>query len=105
MAVVASAPPPPSTGITVEEVENVSIPLVATEVLHVLPVGTKQYKISTRNSGIVKLAFTALTSGTTFWSIYAGQPFETEGIDSGATITLYMQSTVAGQVVEIWSGR
>lgn len=87
-----------------ETVENVIIALANTEVSHTLPAGTKQYKIQYRANGVLKVAFSVGTSGTTYWELYPGQSAETMYIRSSASITLYMQSAKTG-VVEIWSGQ
>jgi hypothetical protein len=90
--------------ITAETVENVTIALANTEVSHALPAGTRQYKIQYRSNGVLKVAFSVGTSGTTYWELYPGQPAETIFVNSAATITLYLQSAKTG-VVEIWSGQ
>lgn len=105
MASIGSSVSAATVGKTVEQVENVSIPTANIEVSHSLPSGTKSYKIQNRDTGLIKLAFSAATSGTTFWTIGAGQPFETDGIDASASITLFMQSPAASQTVEIWSSQ
>jgi hypothetical protein len=90
--------------ISAEVVENVSIGVINSEVSHTLPAGTKQYKIQYRGKHPLKIAFSATTSGTTYWELWPGQPAETQFISNTASITLYMQSTGIG-TVEIWSGQ
>lgn len=111
MAVVSSSPAGTSTStnadlqITAEQIENVAMTTANVEVVHALPSGTKQYKIRNRDNGLIKLAFSVGTSGTTFFTIYAGETFGSEFIKGSATITLYVQSPTASQTLEVWSGQ
>ena len=83
-------------------VQNVSLPIASTEVTHVLPTNTRRYMLHNRGPGTIKLAFTALASGTTFFTIHRWA-FVTNGLIGSGTITLYLQSPVAGTVAEIES--
>lgn len=89
--------------ITGEQIENVTVTVA--ETTHILPTGTKVYKIQNRGNKLVKLAFSMGTSGTTYWSLWPSTPAETFFIKSTSVITLYMSATGSSQVVEIWSGQ
>lgn len=86
-------------------VANVSIPIANTEVSYALPSSTKFFKIQNRSNGLMKLAYSVGTSGTTYWTLFPGQQYCENNIASSASLTLYFQSPQAAQLLEVisWS--
>jgi hypothetical protein len=86
------------------EIQNVTISLANTEQSVVLPTGTRQFIIHNRGPGIVKYAYAAGTSGTTYFTLHKWS-FTTRSYIIASSVTLYLQSPTAGTVVEleIWT--
>jgi len=83
------------------QIFNVSIPLANTEVSQALPTGTKYFLIRVRgSSSLLKLAFSAGTSGTTFVEVNRGTVYSSPVVTAGS-VTLYFQTTQASQTAEI----
>lgn len=79
---------------------NISIPLANTEVTIVIPAATVRFMIKARGSKI-QFAYTAGNSGTTFVTVPAGCNYSEDLINDTASLTLYVQSTLAGEIVEL----
>jgi len=91
-----------STNPSTPTLSNLAIPLVNTEVSHTLPAGTVRFLIRPRVAAKIQLALVMGDSGTTFLTISRGVTFS-EGDISAASVTLYLQSDVAPNVIEILS--
>lgn len=100
-------PPAPvvSTGpLSSPTTANVAIPLAATEVSYPLPPGTQAFYIRLRGYlADLQLAYTSGSSGTVYTTISRGTFFSMDGISPDASVTLYVQTTLASQVAEIMS--
>ncbi len=92
-------------GVTTPDIINFSLTLANTEYTINLPAGTQRFQIKSRGTHILKLSYTLNQSGTVYLSIYPGDCYQEFGIDASSSLTVYMQSTGAGEVVEIisWS--
>ena len=84
-------------------VENTTLANADQEYSHAFPATTKMFNIQSRTNGTIKLSFTSGESGTTYWTIAPGQNALMYNYDGTSTITLYMQSPQAGNVVELMS--
>lgn len=85
-------------------IENVSIIAADTEQSHTLPANTKRFVLKNRGSGLLKLAYSAGTSGTTWYTIEPGTSYGESEIRKPA-LTFYFQSSKNTDVLEIisWS--
>ena len=82
---------------------NVSVPLANTEVSQALSSSTKRFLIRVRGNANLKMAFTLGDSGSNYITVPHGCSYTEDSINF--TGTIYFQTNVAGQVVEIleWS--
>lgn len=87
--------------VTAGTIANVSIPLANTEVSHAFPAGTRRFLVKLRGptTATLKLSYAALASGTTYLSIPPGTYYGEDEI-SNPSLTVYFQTTAAGQVLE-----
>lgn len=81
-------------------VVNVTLTSANTEYSYALPMKVSSFTVKSRTSADFKLAFTSGTSGTTYFTIPSGSAYY-ENIVSNYGTTLYVQSTNAGQIIEI----
>lgn len=84
---------------TTPTIYNVSVPLANTEVSQALNPATKMFTIKTRGIATLQLAFNPGDSGTLFLTVPAGAAYTQEGLNFSGII--YLQTSKAGQVVEI----
>lgn len=84
-------------------IANISLVLANTEYSYALPALTKQFLIQNRGDGFLRLSYDVGESGTTFWTIWAGASKEITVLDPMASVTLYVQSNRAAQIVEVES--
>ena len=84
-------------------VDNLTLTNADTEYSLALPARTVRFSIQARDTSIdIKLAFVAGESGSNFITIHGGQVFYETAL-SPDPLTLYLQSSTAGAVVEIIS--
>jgi hypothetical protein len=90
-------------GATNPTIANVSMPVAATEYSYALPADTKKFYIKLRDPlAEIKLSYTAGASGTTYVTVERGNWYGEEDLSIGM-VTLYFQSSVASQTLEIVS--
>jgi len=82
-------------------VASLTLTLANTEYGYKLPVGTTAFTIQARTSADVKMATTALASGTTYMTVKAGASYSQDSLTTEAN--LYFQTASAGTVMEIIS--
>lgn len=89
-------------GVTQGNIANVALTLANTEYAHTLPTNIKGFllRLRTPTNALLKLSYTLGTSGTVYWTLHPGGIRGWDGI-SASSVTLYLQSDIAGQVVEI----
>lgn len=85
---------------TGSNITNLSLPSANTEVTHVLSLNLKEIMIKARGNAKLQFTFTALESGTKFVTIPKGTAHILSDLDFAAE-TLYIQSSLAGETVEI----
>lgn len=90
--------------VTTPAVSNTTIISANTEQGIALPANTVKFKLKARGTARLQIAYTATESGTNYMTIYPGQCYEEDAINRVST-TIYIQSSKAGEVVEIvsWS--
>lgn len=101
----------PSTPVTIPgltvltpTIANVSIPLAGTEVPYALPANTKRFLVLLRTPSVSKLqlAYAPGDSSTLYITVNPGCHYG-EGEILTPTLTLYLQTTLPGQVAEVVS--
>jgi len=88
---------------TTPVIQNVTLALANTEYSIVVPTASVSYSIRTRGCSKLQLSFTATQSGTNYITVWPGETYNEEGLTSAASITLYVQSKTAGEVLEVWT--
>lgn len=85
------------------KIYNTTLTDADTEYPLTLPSNVVSFTVQARQFNEVKLAFVSGESGTTYWTIKAGSSYPGSHSPGGepATLILYMQSAVAGTVVEV----
>lgn len=100
-------PPSPVTvdGLTVATptIANISIPLAGTEVSYSLPAGSRRFLVLLRTPSVSKLqlAYVSGDSGILYVTVNPGCHYGEGEITS--PVTLYLQTTLPGQVAEVVS--
>lgn len=90
-------------GVTNPTIQNQNTSAIAnTETSYALPAGSKRFTITNRGNCIVKLSYSAGTSGITYFSLYPHSPYAEEAIIA-SLVTLYFQSVGINQRLEIIS--
>lgn len=87
------------SGSTVATFYNLSIPSSNTEVSQALPTNTKKFIFKSRSKGTIKLSHTSTESGTKYITIPPGSVYE--DINLYTSLTIYIQSSKAGDTLEI----
>ncbi len=82
---------------------NTTLTTANTEYSHIFGADTKKFTIKNRGAGQVKIAYILGDSGTTYITIWPGGVYEAPCLDLSATLTVYMQSPKASQLIEIAS--
>lgn len=82
-------------------ISNTTLTLAATEYSIVIPASTVRLYIKARNGSKLKFSYTLGDSGTTFVTVPAGSSYTEDVLNPAATLTLHVQSTTAGEIVEL----
>lgn len=77
---------------------NTTLTLANIEYSVAIPTGTKTFCLQNRADGVVKVRS---TSGGDYWTLFPGQPYYISNIKAAASVTIYLESPKAGQIVEI----
>lgn len=88
---------------TTPTLQNVTLAVANTEYSVAIPTASVAFSIRTRQCSKIQLAYVATESGTKYITIWPGETYVEEGLTSTASITLYVQSPKAGEVLEVWS--
>ena len=65
--------------------------------------GARYFSFQNRSDGVIKFSNLVGNSGTTYWTLFPGQPLNVESKDNTTSMTFYVQSPKASQVLEIIS--
>ncbi len=108
MAVFAPSGPAPLSTVSLQgaqspTIANVVCILANTEYSYTLPPTTKQFEIGPRGVSTLKFAVISGASGTTYVTIGSGDTRKFDAISLTLGLTVYFQSTKAGETVEIIS--
>lgn len=87
-------------GSTTPLITNLSLPTANNEESHSLSSSLKQLQINSRNNGVLKIAFNSGESGMTYITIPSRTTFFINDL-SFSGVTLYIQSSINGDVAEI----
>ena len=76
-----------------------------TETSYAFPAKTKRFSLKNRGNGMLKIAYASGQSGTTYWSLPPATSYEETEINVNTQVTIYLQSPIASQVLEVisWS--
>jgi hypothetical protein len=85
---------------TTPTVYNLSMPLASTEYSQALDSGTKKILIRMRVRSQARFAFVSGNTSTNWITLEAGAVFFEENLDLSG-VTIYLQSSTAGQTAEI----
>lgn len=86
------------TGSKIRTTVNLDIILANTEYPVVLPVGTTQYFLKTREDCVLKIRE---VSGGDYTTIPTGNHFSEDGLKLDSVLTLYLESTTPAQILEL----
>ena len=80
-------------------------PTPNTETSYSFPAKTKRFSLKNRGNGMLKIAYASGQSGITYWSLPPATSYEETEINVNTQLTIYLQSTIASQVLEVisWS--
>lgn len=93
---------PTALRVTTPSITNFTATLADTEYEIALPSNTVRFRIAVRGTAKLKLAFTATESGTNYITVWPGA-YYLEGDISRANTSLFVQSSKAGEIVEVVS--
>lgn len=82
-------------------VSVVSMPLAATEYSFVLPQDCRQFLVKTRSGAVLQVAYASGQSGTTYMTVPRHCFYAESDIKLTSTVTLYFQSPLASQELEV----
>ena len=82
-------------------IDTLALTIAATELSFVFPDFTRHILIQNRNNGLLKLGFIATsTAGTDYWTIWPGNWLQYSLVVE-SPLTVFLQSPIAAQTVEI----
>lgn len=86
------------------QIFNLSVPLADTEVSQALPSSTKRFLVRARGKSRVQFSFNSGDSGSNFITISPGAVYSEDNLRL-TSLTLYLQTSLANEVVEVltWS--
>lgn len=84
-------------------IANVSVLTASTEYSYALPANTRLFSVKVRGNSKLQLAFTSGQSGTNFITVEMGNRYVQNDVILTSGLTLYFQTSVAAQTVEILS--
>lgn len=87
--------------VKVPAVTNLSMPTAGTEYSFALPANSKRILFKSRNYGKLRFAFISGDSVSTYISIAPGAVFTEVNVNPVNTITLYVNSSVTNDILEI----
>jgi len=76
-----------------------------TETSFSFPAKTKRFSLKNRGNGLLKISYTSGQSGSTYWTIEPACTYEETEINVNTQVTIYLQSPIANQTLEVisWS--
>ena len=84
-------------------VANVPMPTANTEYSYPLEASTKQILFKTRENSALKFSFEQGKSGTTYITVPSGSSYTLSGVDPTINLTVYFQSSINNEVLEVIS--
>ena len=89
------------TGSNTPTITVVSMPLAATEYSYVLPANCRQFQVKTRSGAVAQIAYSSGQSGTNYITIPRFCFYAESDLKLVSSVTLYFQSPLASQELEI----
>ena len=86
---------------TSPQIAILAMPTAATEYSIALPVGCRQFQIKLQSSAVLKLSYTSGQSGITYITVPRHCFYAESDIKLDDTVTLYVQSPLASQALEV----
>ena len=86
--------------LTTPSIVNQPAILATTEYSYTFPANTKRFSLRTRGNAKIQLAFVPGQSGINFSTVFPGNKYEETNLNLTA-LTIYFQSSKAGEIVEI----
>ena len=83
------------------DVDNLSMPTSGTEYNYTFTTNTTKFKVRSRKSAKLQIAFSSGDTGTTYFTVAPGNIFSVDGILTTAGTKLYVQSTKNADDLEI----
>jgi len=83
-------------------IQNVTLTTNNIEYTITIPAGAKRFSLYSRQSSLLKVAYTVGDSGLNYFTIGYGVWYTEENLD-GSSLTLYIQSNKNGTVIEVLS--
>lgn len=84
-------------------VANVPMPVANAEYSYNLEPSTKQIMFKTRENSVLKFSFEQGKSGVTYITVPSGTSYTLSGVDPTINLTVYFQSSVNNEVLEVIS--
>lgn len=91
------------SGVVSPLVYNLPMTLAATEYSYAFPAGTKKFLVQGRFLGSLQVSYLPGDSGVTYLGLARGVHYSETDLDPTTNHTIYIQSGIAGQVLEILS--
>ena len=91
-----------ASAITTPLITNIPVPSANTEQSFAFPLATKKFSIQARGTGKIKFSFSPGTSGTNYFTVFAGNSYLEESIILTSK-TIYFQTNKSGETIEIIS--
>lgn len=87
---------------TVQQIQNISMPLANTEYTISLPDNTKRYQVRVRKHAAEgKIAFISGDTSTNYWTVHRGTVVDSYTMNLPISSVFYMQTNKASQTVEV----
>lgn len=104
MPTVANNSGPSNTNVvTTPAIANFTTGAANTEVSYSFPAATKRFTIKNRGNGLLKISYASGQSGTTYWTVEPACSYSETEISVNTSLTIYLQSPVAAQTLEVIS--
>lgn len=87
--------------LTTPVITNESLLVSGTEYAVVIPAGSVKFRIYSRKHGKLQYSYTSGQSGLAYLTIESGNSHTEEGITSSASLTIYIQSSKASDILEV----
>lgn len=88
-------------GVSTPLIQNIPIAAANTQYSVSLPASTRRFHFKNRGLGKLQVSFITGQTNTNFFTLHAGAVYSEENVSLSSTLTLFFQSSLAGQTVEL----